>query len=205
MNTPFLPKGTVFYSCDDKLATTRVKVERLIVQEEPRVRTLSYAKFGPNDDDDGNPLREGPIKKFTLSFPYCVHMFVLTTEQGYGEYSIQHCLFFNKAPIKNEQSLIYYPWLSNINEQQRVCIGSVSEYHYTSTPINKTIDNLIAKMWNSPFNQDYRNNMTANAPRGCKSYLGWANNSKKDRMFWADAPYKGEVTIKNQWLIMGYK
>lgn len=205
MNTPFLPKNTVFYSCDDKWATHGLKTERLIIQEEPRLRTISYAKFGPDDDEDGNPIREGPIKKFVLSFPYCVHMFAINRERSYDDYSIHHVLFFGKTPIKDSQSLIYYPWLSNINENQRVCLGSVSANHRSNVPINKTIDNLIAKMWNSPFNQDYRNNMTANAPRGCKSYLGWANNSKKDRMFWADATYRGERSIQTQWNIMGYK
>jgi hypothetical protein len=165
-----------------------------VIEEDPTVRTV---RINLGMEAPFERLRaEGKVEEFgyqnfefkefgtpyffRLSFPYVVHIFLVTlsTDQTplFG-----HWLFYRLAPLNSTFDYLLRPNLPNIDGAFKVCAG---DYKIKATSIAEMVEEYLHHFWSSMFNKDYITNyLSYDDNEFICNFLHWQHYSLIDPNF----------------------
>jgi hypothetical protein len=95
---------------------------------------------------------------FELLMPYIVYIVLVSQEYQIFESQI----YLSDKPLVNLTSKLYKAPLFNIDSNQRICMGFMSDFRdLYKLSYTDLIDHMFKRYWNTPFNSDYRYNITS--------------------------------------------
>lgn len=163
---------------EDKPTTRTLRVNLSMESSVERLKTEGKLEEFGYKDFVLKPI--GVPYTFRVSFPYIVHVLVLTLTPSLDP-TISHSLFYRLSPLKSTFDYLLKSNLPNIDEAQKVCPGS---YHIKSTSIPDMIDEYFDHFWSSVFNKDLPSNYLAyQNTEFVSDFLQWQYYSVKDSQF----------------------
>lgn len=157
-----------------KICRTSGEKTVVVVEEEPRVRSIQFSKRFLEYDD----YPDAVSGRLPLAFPYVV--FVMTFLRN--SFSELH-VYYRNSPLTSLSDMLYQPNLPNIYEgHYTVCMG---DYESKKTTISEQIQEVLASFWGSEFNTDLRD-LYYNAglkDSRLKTVYSWKMASQEDPLF----------------------
>jgi len=168
---PFLyPKGCRF-------CYTRGKSTIVVIEEDPKVRSLSFERHMVGESSSS--IRGSERQRVSLSLPYVVFLVFFKEGRFSSLYS-----GWRTRPLSGLDDLLHKPLLPNIHDNLAVCLGSTN----TEGDVAAVSQKVITNFWNSRFNGDLSDVWWDKglASDHLSSALTWAEATEENPMFILD-------------------
>jgi len=181
-----------------------------VIEEEPTIRTIRVNL--PMEAPIERIRKEGKLEQFgykdfqfnvlgepyffKLSFPYVIHVLLLTLSVEQTP-TFHHWLFYRLNPLKSTFDYLLRPNLPNIDGQYKVCPG---DYKIKETAIPDMVDEYLHTFWSSIFNKDYSTHyMFYDEDEYVCDFLHWQYYSHTDPTFFFNSEWdKARSNLEDQ-------
>lgn len=184
-----LPMNCRFHKKFDK------KYHLYVIEHQPEIRTITldldqsnfiamlkasgqWEEFGYKGMDEPNMPYSMPPYKFNLVFPFCVFVIIMNIIDGI---STTMGIFLRNMPIRGFGDMLFKAPLYNIPSEQDMCLGRGKPS--IKGDIVLAIEDTINYFWNSPYNGDFVDNVSAYQEIPIvNNYFTWQYYTKKEPM-----------------------
>lgn len=134
------------------------------------------------------------IRLENLAFPYVIFI-VNFMDESIDKHNLR--VFYSNTPVSGNQSMLYYPNLTNVFSDGRVCLGKVS--------IDKTLakdkqaESLVDQFWKNQFSDHllgYHFIPSKELHPAISSLKKWADESRINRNFILSVPWRYATTLE---------
>jgi hypothetical protein len=193
------PRGT-------RLVHRKGVSQTIVIEEEPKVRTLLFENTGRTEEDG-----KGWKNQYTVGLPYIIFTTHFVDK-------VMNCMTvtFRPKPLTSLDDMLYDPCFPNQGADLKVCMSLSTDANwaqitgrkeYEDASISERAAQAIRYFWNSRFTVDHLNVVWGWYKEKYPDKLGsldqWEKATIQDKMFFLGLDMKGHCTLRDHIKVIG--